>query len=72
MNMGIGDAYNLAWKIALVVQGKAPDSILLSYEPERLTVVRDVVNATDKSTKAITIQYVFLIFFLKFSQLFFK
>ncbi|MFB9712728.1 FAD-dependent monooxygenase [Arthrobacter methylotrophus] len=35
LNSGIRDAANLTWKVAEVVKGKAPDSILDSYEPER-------------------------------------
>ena len=35
LNSGIRDAANLTWKIAEVVQGKAPDSLLDTYEPER-------------------------------------
>lgn len=35
LNSGIRDAANLTWKVAEVIQGKAPDSILDSYEPER-------------------------------------
>ncbi len=35
-NTGIADAHNLAWKLALVVQGKAGPELLSTYEPERL------------------------------------
>ncbi|KAK3223582.1 hypothetical protein Dsin_010607 [Dipteronia sinensis] len=35
MNTGIQDAHNLAWKIASVVKGLAPSSILHTYETER-------------------------------------
>ncbi|KAM0987675.1 hypothetical protein ACFX2I_011699 [Malus domestica] len=35
MNTGIQDSHNLAWKIASVVEGTAPTSILNSYETER-------------------------------------
>ena len=31
MNTGIGDAYNLAWKLALVERGIAEESLLDSY-----------------------------------------
>jgi 2-polyprenyl-6-methoxyphenol hydroxylase-like FAD-dependent oxidoreductase len=34
-NTGIADAHNLAWKLAMVVQGKAGPELLESYEPER-------------------------------------
>jgi 2-polyprenyl-6-methoxyphenol hydroxylase-like FAD-dependent oxidoreductase len=46
MNTGIQDAYNLAWKLALVTQCKAPDRLLDSYEAERRPVGADVVART--------------------------
>jgi FAD binding domain len=46
MNTGIQDAYNLAWKLALVVTGAAPESLLDSYEIERRPVGADVVART--------------------------
>ncbi len=36
MNTGIGDAVNLAWKLAAVVNGGATGALLDSYEPERI------------------------------------
>lgn len=51
MNMGIQDAYNLAWKLALVHRGKAKDSLLDSYEMERRPVAEAVLRTTDASTK---------------------
>ena len=36
MNTGIGDAINLAWKLAAVIAGRAPDALLNSYEAERI------------------------------------
>ncbi len=36
MNTGIGDAVNLAWKLAAVLSGGADDSLLETYEPERI------------------------------------
>ena len=41
-NTSAGDAVNIAWKIAAVLQGWAPERLLASYEPER----RDVVEKT--------------------------
>jgi hypothetical protein len=46
MNTGIQDACNLAWKLALVIQCKAPDRLLDSYEAERRPVGADVVART--------------------------
>lgn len=50
MNTGIQDAYNLAWKLALVTQGRAPQSLLDSYEKERRAVAEDVVQTTKAMT----------------------
>ena len=48
MNTGIGDAINLAWKLAGVLHGKADASILDSYEAERIGFARHLVEATDR------------------------
>ena len=49
MNTGIGDAINLAWKLAAVLQGRAPDSLLDSYEAERIGFARRLVATTDRA-----------------------
>ncbi|MCW5299776.1 FAD-dependent oxidoreductase [Herbaspirillum lusitanum] len=49
MNTGIGDAINLAWKLAAVLRGEAGDSLLDSYEAERLTFARRLVQTTDRA-----------------------
>lgn len=54
MNTGIGDAINLAWKLAWVVQGRADESILGSYEPERIAFARRLVETTDQAFTAVT------------------
>jgi 2-polyprenyl-6-methoxyphenol hydroxylase-like FAD-dependent oxidoreductase len=48
MNTGIQDAYNLAWKLALVVEGRAPDSFLDSYHEERYPVGQRLLRTTDR------------------------
>ncbi len=48
MNTGIGDAINLAWKLAAVLKAEAPDSLLDSFEAERLPFARRLVATTDK------------------------
>ncbi|MEM6581768.1 MAG: FAD-dependent monooxygenase [Pseudomonadota bacterium] len=50
MNTGIQDAYNLAWKLALVVKGQASVDLLDSYESERREVADGVVNMTREIT----------------------
>lgn len=47
MNTGIQDAYNLAWKIAHVLDG-APDTLLDTYEQERLPIAADVLNLSSE------------------------
>lgn len=49
MNTGIGDAVNLAWKLAAVLNGRAPQSLLDSYEPERIAFARRLVATTDRA-----------------------
>ncbi len=51
MNTGIQDAYNLAWKLVLVVRGKAAPSLLDTYEEERMPVARAVLNQTDTNQR---------------------
>ena len=48
MNTGIQDAWNIAWKLALVVRGQADEGLLESYEPERMPVAKAVLNGSDK------------------------
>ncbi len=50
MNTGIQDAYNLAWKLALVHRGRAPEVLLDSYEKERRPVAEDVLATTKMLT----------------------
>lgn len=54
MNTGIGDAVNLAWKLAAVLHGQADASILDSYEPERIAFARRLVATTDRAFTAVT------------------
>jgi 2-polyprenyl-6-methoxyphenol hydroxylase-like FAD-dependent oxidoreductase len=48
MNTGLQDAYNLAWKLALVLQGKAEARLLDSYEAERIPIARRLLETTDR------------------------
>src|SRR5689334_4730637 len=49
MNTGIGDAINLAWKLAAVVKGRASNTLLDSYESERIGFARRLVASTDRA-----------------------
>src|ERR1700722_8937018 len=50
MNTGIQDAMNLGWKLALVLQGIAPENLLDTYEQDRLPVMRSVLLGTEGMT----------------------
>jgi hypothetical protein len=54
MNTGIGDAVNLAWKLAAVLKGEAADSLLDTYEPERIAFARRLVATTDRIFTVVT------------------
>jgi 2-polyprenyl-6-methoxyphenol hydroxylase-like FAD-dependent oxidoreductase len=49
MNTGLQDAYNLAWKLALVVKGQAVDRLLDSYHEERRAIAQNLVRSTDRA-----------------------
>jgi 2-polyprenyl-6-methoxyphenol hydroxylase-like FAD-dependent oxidoreductase len=54
MNTGIGDAINLAWKLAAVIGGHASDALLDSYESERIGFARRLVATTDRAFSFVT------------------
>ena len=54
MNTGIQDAWNLGWKLALVLRGAAQDSLLETYEAERWPVGRFLLRYTDRIFSALT------------------
>jgi 2-polyprenyl-6-methoxyphenol hydroxylase-like FAD-dependent oxidoreductase len=54
MNTGIGDAINLAWKLAAVLHGQAHERLLDSYEEERIVFARKLVATTDRVFTAAT------------------
>jgi 2-polyprenyl-6-methoxyphenol hydroxylase-like FAD-dependent oxidoreductase len=56
MNTGIGDAVNLAWKLASVLQGQACESLLETYERERIGFARRLVATTDRAFTVVTKQ----------------
>ena len=49
MNTGIGDAVNLAWKLAAVLRGEANETVLATYETERMPFARKLVATTDRA-----------------------
>ncbi|MGC0399336.1 2-polyprenyl-6-methoxyphenol hydroxylase-like FAD-dependent oxidoreductase [Streptomyces sp. SAI-126] len=46
LNLGVQDAFNLGWKLAAEVAGRAPEGLLDSYHAERHPVAADVLNNT--------------------------
>ncbi|TDD38636.1 FAD-dependent monooxygenase [Saccharopolyspora elongata] len=51
MNTGIGDAENLAWKLALVAESRADSALLDTYQAERRPLAEDVLRSTTANTK---------------------
>jgi len=49
MNTGIGDAVNLAWKLAAVLSRRASAELLETYEAERIGFARRLVATTDRA-----------------------
>ena len=49
MNTGLQDAYNLAWKLALVVRQRADVGLLDSFEAERIPVAQRLLDTTDRA-----------------------
>ena len=49
MNTGLQDAYNLAWKLALVIAGRATDPLLDTYQIERLPFADRLLSTTDRA-----------------------
>jgi 2-polyprenyl-6-methoxyphenol hydroxylase-like FAD-dependent oxidoreductase len=55
MNMGIQDAFNLAWKLGLVIKDAASPQLLDSYEQERRPVDEAVIQQTDRATRLVSL-----------------
>lgn len=53
MNTGLQDVWNLAWKFDLVLRGHANEVLLDSYSVERLPVIQNVIDTTDRLTRAL-------------------
>ena len=48
MNTGIQDGYNLAWKLAMVLRGRAGSELLATYNEERLPNAEALTKTTDR------------------------
>ncbi|MCG8924648.1 NAD(P)/FAD-dependent oxidoreductase [Lentzea sp. CC55] len=53
MNTGLGDAENLAWKLALVVRNRASERLLDTYEAERRPIGARVLASTTPATRLV-------------------
>jgi 2-polyprenyl-6-methoxyphenol hydroxylase-like FAD-dependent oxidoreductase len=54
MNTGMQDAYNLAWKLTMVLKGYSNDSLLNSYQKERQPLARNMIKTTDHLFRMVT------------------
>ncbi len=52
-NTGVGDAVNLGWKLAAVLQGWAPTDLLTSYESERRPVAAETIRIAAANAKTL-------------------
>ena len=55
-NTGVGDAMNLGWKLAAVIQGWAPDALLDSYESERRPIAEQTIEVAAGNMRALPIE----------------
>ncbi len=53
MNTGIQDAYNLGWKLGLVLRGRASERLLDTYEEERRPIAEAVLGGSDLGYRAV-------------------
>ncbi|HPE62227.1 MAG TPA: FAD-dependent oxidoreductase [Thiolinea sp.] len=53
-NTGLQDCHNMAWKLAFVIRGLAPEKLLASYSHERVAAAREIIDEAGKSTRFMT------------------
>ena len=53
MNVSMADTYNLGWKLAAVLQGRSPASLLHTYNHERRGIAEDLIATDKRWSKAI-------------------
>jgi len=66
MNTGLQDAYNLGWKLALVLQKKAKPVLLDTYNVERLPNAKRLVETTDRVFSMVVAKNIFEIIFTRY------
>jgi phenol 2-monooxygenase len=52
MNVSMQDTFNLGWKLAAVLEGRSPDSLLDTYSAERQAIAQELIDF-DKTWSAI-------------------
>ncbi|QEO13885.1 hypothetical protein FLP10_05190 [Agromyces intestinalis] len=55
-NTGVGDAVNLGWKLAAVIAGWAPETLLDSYESERRPIAAQTIEVAAANMRALPIE----------------
>ncbi|MEV0113640.1 FAD-dependent monooxygenase [Streptomyces sp. NPDC050844] len=63
LNLAIGDAFNLGWKLAQVAGGHAGERLLDSYDAERRPVARQVLRGTDRGFALETVDHGIAVWF---------
>jgi 3-(3-hydroxy-phenyl)propionate hydroxylase len=53
-NSGVQDVDNIAWKLRLVLEGRAPDRLLDTYDAERVAAADENIENSTRSTDFIT------------------
>lgn len=61
MNTGMQDAFNLAWKLALVINQKASPKLLQTYNAERRPIAEGVLKRSDQLTRLVSLTQPLLI-----------
>lgn len=56
MNTGLQDAYNLAWKLALVIRDAGRPELLDSYDREREPIATTLLQGTEQTTRAVVLR----------------
>ena len=56
LNTGIQDAFNLGWKLALTVEGTAPEALLDTYNTERHQIGKKVLRTSDLLLKSLLLR----------------
>ena len=51
MNTGLHDIWNLVWKLDMHLRGHGSELLLDSYTAERVPIIKDVIETTDRLTK---------------------